>query len=169
MNPWILIGLIGGGAALAGAAMSGAIRAQVEKARDELLEVGPNCSFINVRGVGEGASEAKVNKAIKKARRYYFEPKIAEARKLFPPAAMGAKVYSRAAMGFILKDLIPECDWGDVPTKPSDPRFFVYLTLGNWIRIEALTGLECDPLEEAPAGTICVTKGKGHVLARKSV
>ncbi len=169
MNPLLLFGVIGLGVAAIGAAVSGAIRAQVDKARRELIEVGPNCSFIKLRTVsGEAPSEASVNRAIKKARKYYFDPKIAEVRKLFPPAVMGLDPYAAAAVGFILKDLIPECNWGSDPGI-NDPRFFIWITLGNWIRIEALTGLECDPLEEAPPGTICVVKDSKHVLAREKV
>lgn len=149
------------------------IKAEVKRARDELFEIGPGCSYIKFKGAGTATTDS-VNEAMATARRYYFTPKIAEARKGFPyEAYLGVdgkpdpQISAKLIMVYVLEDLFPECDWSTTPADKLSSQFAVYLLLGNWIRLESMRGIPCDPLGPMPAGMICIDDPKrGFVLER---
>ncbi len=167
MNPLLILGVLGAGALALGAGFKSSVKAQVKRARDELIEIGPDCSFIRLKTLSEGSSAKQIDRKLRQARKYYFGPIIEEGKRLFPPSTFpNQTVWGKTMIGFVLAHLIPECRWTPIP-KPGDPRFLVYLVLGNWIRIESFVGLECDPLTEPPPGLLCVLHDGKQVLARR--
>lgn len=147
------------GLGLAVGALSGAVQAQVRRARDELFEVSPGCQTIRFRGLSEDASDADRFAVLAKARAYYFTPMIEQARR------EGLSVEQTKIR--ILEDLFPECSW-------PPPEFFssqqvIYLVLGGWLMLEAMRGLTCDPLEEAPTGMVCIQRNGAFILERQDM
>ncbi len=124
MKPWyLLVGVAG--VAFVAAIISRAVEDAVGKARDELFEVGPNCEWIRFRGqLGGDISAEEANARLELARKYYLEPKIAEAR------AAGLQQPEQIT-AFVLSDLFPMCQWP--PTELFSSHQVVWLAMRGWI------------------------------------
>ncbi len=155
----LVIAGVATGLGLAVGALSGVVQAQVRRARDELFEVSPGCQTIRFRGLPDGASEVDKFTVLAKARAYYFTPMIDQARK------EGLSVQQTKLR--ILEDLFPECTWP--PPELFSSQQAIYLVLGGWLTLEAMRGLTCDPLEEAPFGMVCIQRNGAFTLERQDM
>jgi len=124
MKPWYLLAGAAG-FALVAAILSRAIENAVDKARDQLFEVGPDCEWIRFKGqLGEDISPDEANARLELAREYYLEPKIQEARAagLTQPDQITA---------YVLSDLFPTCQWP--PASIFSSHEVVWLAMRGWI------------------------------------
>lgn len=142
-------------------AISGAVKAEVERARNSLFEIGPNCEWIRFKGFGDDATEGlELDAHIAQARTYYFGPMISQLKvEGLGPAQIRVR---------ILEDLFPSCQWP--PEDMLSTKGLIWAILGNWVEIEAMRGELCDPLLETPSGLVCAPLTDGsYVLERENL
>ena len=98
--PWLLLGA--GVITVGAAALGAAVEAEIDRAREELFEVGPNCSYIHFKGGGAGISEEEAKRSLAVADSWLFDPMIRQAAK------EGLRDSQQVAIR-ILDAIFPEC------------------------------------------------------------
>ncbi len=122
---WLLLSL-GVGIPLAGVGIavwySGALKRGIEKARNDVFDVGPGCEWIRFKGMPEfDADQAQALMAT--ADKYVFEPAIKDALEQEPIKALSGADQVHTVELYVLNALFPECEgkWG----KKTSPNWLV--------------------------------------------
>lgn len=146
----IALGLLTGASLLVG----GVVDARVQKIRDDLFEIGPDCDYIHFRSGTRSSNPADLQAQLDQFADWWLRPTIRDARKA------GAWSINDVTV-FVLDKLFPECSWPPSITQVS--RYLVWRVFRMWVSNE----IECDPLSEPPSGMICVDDGGTYILAPK--
>lgn len=104
---WILGGTAAAVATIGLAAAFMGDEANRERALGEIFEVGPDCTYIHLRGGAEGMSEEETKDILAQADTYYIDPMI-------KAQIAAGNTDSKTITIFILEDLFPACK-GEFP------------------------------------------------------